>query len=89
MYSGKGKLVEWTRVDEAAKGFEIQVPYYFGIVELDEGPRVSTQIVSVDNEDDLVPGLPVRMVFRKLGEGHSEAIINYGFKAEPIVDPHS
>ncbi len=83
-FSGKAKLIEWTRVDEAAKGFEHLVPYYFGIVELEEGVRISTQIVDVVDENILQPGLQLQMTFRKLGEGTEEGIINYGLKAEPV-----
>ncbi len=82
-FSGNAKLIEWTRVDEAAKGFEHMVPYYFAIVELEEGIRLSCQLTGIDDEEMLQPGLPLRMTFRKLGEGHEEAIINYGLKAEP------
>ena len=83
-FNSEGKLVEWTRILEATSGFELQTPYYYGIIELDHGVRVSTQITSVTDESILEPGLPVNMVFRKLFEGGEEGVITYGFKAEPI-----
>lgn len=84
-FSGRAKLVEWTRVDEAAKGFEHLVPYYFGIVELEEGIRLSCQITGITDEEILQPGLPLQMTFRRLGDGPEEGIINYGLKAEPTI----
>ena len=42
--------------------FADRTPYVFAIVELDEGPRMSTMIVDVDF-DALVCDMPVRVVF--------------------------
>ncbi len=83
-FKGTGKLVEWTRVDEGASGFDHVVPYYFAIIQLDEGVRLSAQLVSVMDESKITDGMPVRMTFRKLMESTREGIIEYGFKAEPV-----
>jgi uncharacterized protein len=51
--SGKGKLAAYTVIfvpptHMAAAGYSVKEPYCVGIVELDEGPRVSAQILDVD-----------------------------------------
>jgi len=52
-YSGQGKLVAYTvifvpPVMMAETGYDAKNPYCVGIVELDEGPRISAQILEVD-----------------------------------------
>jgi len=79
----KGKIVEFTRVEEAAKGFELMVPYYYGIVELDEGVRISCQIIDSYSKE-LEVGMPVEMTFRLLRKSEGQEILQYGFKALPI-----
>ncbi len=86
IFSNRGKIIEWTRIYEPASGFELYAPYYFGIIELDEGIRVSTQITSITDESQLEVGKEVQLVFRKLFEGGPEGVIAYGFKAEPIIE---
>ena len=54
-------------------------PYCIAIIELDEGPRVTSQIV--DCEPEFVkPGMKVKSVFRKLGEDSESGILHYGTK---------
>jgi uncharacterized OB-fold protein len=52
-FSGKGKLVAFTVVSVppthmAEAGYSNKNPYCVGIVELEEGPRVTAQILDVD-----------------------------------------
>lgn len=47
--SGVGRLHTYVISHRAAPGFEAQVPYAIAVVELDEGPRLLTNIVGVDN----------------------------------------
>ncbi|MBG0786781.1 MAG: Zn-ribbon domain-containing OB-fold protein [Anaerolineaceae bacterium] len=52
-FSGKGKLVAYTvisvpPVKMAEAGYDSKNPYCVGIVELEEGPRISAQILDVD-----------------------------------------
>lgn len=85
-FSGNGTLIEWTKIYEPARGFELFAPMYYGIVELEEGVRTSVQITSVTDESKLVPGIKTKMVFRKLFSDGKQGIVTYGFKAEPIFD---
>jgi hypothetical protein len=81
--SEKGKLLSFTVIrDDAPSGFERQTPYIVGLVELENGIKILTQIVDVFPED-LEAGMPVEMVFRKVKEGGVDGIIEYGFKFRP------
>ncbi len=57
-------------------------PYVLAIVQLDEGPRLTAQIVC--DPLDVKIGMRVRSVFRKLGEEGQDGVIYYGTKFVPI-----
>jgi len=57
-----------------------------GLVELDEGPIITAQIVDV-NPEELKIGLELDVVFRKISEGGRRGIVRYGFKFGPIKYP--
>ena len=78
-YSGRGKVHSFTQVNVPPAGFEIEAPYILAIVELDEGPRLTAQVVDCEEKDVRI-GSPVKMVFRKIQESGSEGLIHYGFK---------
>jgi uncharacterized OB-fold protein len=46
------------------RGFESELPYNVAEVELDEGPRLLTNLVGVAN-DDIRAGMPVEIVFEE------------------------
>lgn len=81
--SGKGKIYSFTVVRTPPKGFEKYAPYIIGIVKLDEGPMVLSQIVDAKPEE-LYIGMPVRMVFRKIFEEQENGLIHYGYKFTPV-----
>ncbi|MGC8923705.1 MAG: Zn-ribbon domain-containing OB-fold protein [Candidatus Micrarchaeia archaeon] len=83
-YSGNGKIYSYTVIRVAPEGYEFYVPYVLAIVELEEGARITGQIVDVDPEEVKI-GMPVEMVFRKLHEDNPEGLITYGFKFRPVV----
>ena len=61
--SGKGKVYTYTIVRRAAfPGFDEDVPYVYGIVELEEGPKMTTNIVGVKPEKVHI-GMEVEAVF--------------------------
>jgi uncharacterized protein len=67
--SGKAKLLTYLISHRAAPGFEDEVPYAIAVVELDEGPRMMTNIVNVEVKPENLPaGLPVEVVFRDVTE---------------------
>ncbi len=61
--SGKGKVYTWIVVHQRySQAFEDDLPYNVTIVELEEGPRMLTSLVGVDNED-IRSGLSVEVVW--------------------------
>ncbi|MGB0383831.1 MAG: Zn-ribbon domain-containing OB-fold protein [Ardenticatenaceae bacterium] len=79
---GEGTLASYTVVYQAPEGFEGQVPYAVGLVDLADGPRI-TAMLSDLNLDELRIGQPVEMVIRKINEDGAQGMINYGYKFRP------
>jgi hypothetical protein len=72
---GKGKLVAYTVISVAPTamleaGYGFKKPYCTGIVELENGERISAQIVGVDvaHPESIEIGMPVTMTFVERGE---------------------
>ena len=64
--SGRGKLYSFTVVRRAMNpAFQEDVPYVFAIVELEEGIRVTTNVVNCDLEA-LRVDMPVKAVYDKV-----------------------
>ena len=65
--SGRGFLYSYVITERAAPGFT--APYVIAVVELDEGPRLLTNLVDVEPDPDVLPiDLPVEVVFETVGE---------------------
>ena len=69
-FNGTGTVVSSTVVHQAQSGYEMFGPYCMAIIELEEGPRLTSQVVDCD---------PIS-VFRKLGEDSESGILHYGTK---------
>ena len=76
---GKGKLIAFTTVHIAPTamieaGYGRNNPYCTGIVQLDEGPAVSAQIIGVDPTapEQIAVGTPLQVAFVRRGEGENE-----------------
>jgi uncharacterized OB-fold protein len=66
--SGRAKLHSYVINHRPAPGFEEEAPYAIAIVELDEGPRMMTNIVGVPNTpEDLVLDMELEVVFEDQG----------------------
>ena len=64
--SGRGTVFTYTVAHRPTHpGFADLVPYVIAVVELEEGPKLTTNIVNLD-PDDMVIGLPVRATFEDL-----------------------
>src|SRR4030043_345832 len=61
----EGKLLTFTVIRVAPTEFTDQTPYAMGIVELNEGVKILTQIADCDF-DKLEVGMPLRIEFRKI-----------------------
>ena len=63
--SGKGSIWSWCVFHRAYfKGFEQDLPYTVVLVELDEGPKLYSNLVGVE-KDDIRIGMRVRAVFEQ------------------------
>jgi len=80
--AGTGTVLTYTIIRVAPEGFEDQVPYAVGIAELEDGVKLTAQIVDCDFAS-LKIGLKVRLEFRKLSEDGEAGIIHYGYKFVP------
>ena len=85
-FAGTGQIVANTVVYQPQQGYEMHGPYPMAMIEMDEGARITAQIVDVAPE--LVKrGMRVEAVFRKLGEDSESGIIYYGTKFTPVEEP--
>lgn len=82
--TGRGTVITYTEVHEAPSAFRMQIPYILGIIELDEGPKVTSQIVDC-NPNDIKIGMNVQSVFRKISEDGKSGTIHYGYKFKPSL----
>jgi uncharacterized OB-fold protein len=78
-FKGKGKIYSYSIVHTPTDDFKEIAPYAVAIVELDEGAKVTSQLVDCDVKDIEI-GDPVEMVFRKIREDGEDGVISYGFK---------
>ena len=78
--SDEGKLLTFTVVRVASETFSHETPFAVGIVELNDGVRITTQVTDVD-VDELTVGQKVRLVFRKVRDDGKAGIHCYGYKA--------
>lgn len=76
----KGEIVVWTKIFVAPEGFESQVPYYAGIIELENGIRKTFQIVDCDKDPKF--GQKVILVIRRIKTTDAQDVIQYGIKAK-------
>jgi scaffold protein (connect acetoacetyl-CoA thiolase and HMG-CoA synthase) len=80
-FRGTGAVVTHTVIRSASDQFEQQTPYVLAIIQLDEGPRLTAQIVCPVNEIRI--GMRVRPVFRKIAVDGESGVIHYGTKYAP------
>ncbi|KJC60339.1 DNA-binding protein [Bradyrhizobium sp. LTSPM299] len=65
--SGRARLYSYVISHRAAPGFE--APYAIAVVELDEGPRMMTNIINVPQTPEaLVLDMPLRVAFEKISD---------------------
>jgi uncharacterized protein len=82
IFSGGATLYSFSELDTAPEGFE--GPLLIALVDLDEGPRLAAQLADVDPEE-LVIGMELEMVTRRIRESGPEGCIVYGYKFRPLV----
>ena len=82
--SDKGKIVSFTIIRVPPHKFSDQAPYAIGIVELDDGVKITGQIVDCDFED-LKIGKRVKIEFRKIYDEGESGVLCYGYKFVPEI----
>ncbi len=75
-----GKILTYTVIRVPPAPFKDQAPYAVAVVEMDDGARL-TAMVADYREDDLAPGKPIRLEFRRIQSDGASGPINYGYKA--------
>ena len=68
--SGRGTVYSYTVVRNGRGPWREMSPYVIAYVELEEGPRVLTNVVGAD-PDTVTVGMPVRVVFDPTPEGRA------------------
>ena len=81
-FSGNGKIHSYSVINTPTDEFKDIAPYVVAIVELEEGAKITTQIVDCD-PDSIEIGDDVEMVFRRVREEGEDGVISYGFKFKP------
>jgi len=59
-------------------------PYVVAMVQLEEGIRVTAQLTDVE-PDEVVVGMPVEMVVRRIREYGAHGYLVYGYKFRPLL----
>ncbi|HMB45720.1 MAG TPA: Zn-ribbon domain-containing OB-fold protein [Candidatus Methanoperedens sp.] len=81
-FKGAGEVVTYTIVHTSAKDYSKLTPYILAIIKLDEGPRLTSQVIC--DHSDIHIGMRVKAAFRKLGEESDKGMIYYGTKFVPM-----
>ncbi|UCD76686.1 MAG: Zn-ribbon domain-containing OB-fold protein [Phycisphaerales bacterium] len=78
-----GKVLTHTIIRTPGDAFSGEAPFAVGVIEMDDGARLTTQIVDVPFEEIKI-GLLVKLEFRRHYCEGADGIINYGHKAVPL-----
>lgn len=78
-----GRVIVWTKIFASPEGFESQVPYLVGIIELETLEKITAEIVDCE-ETDLKPNQKVITVIRRVGLAAPDGVIQYGIKVTPV-----
>ena len=78
-----GKVVTHTVIRTPSDEFSGEAPFAVGLIEMDDGARLTTQIVDL-SFDELKIGMPVKLEFRRSYTEGDAGIIHYGHKAVPV-----
>ncbi|NIM20135.1 MAG: transcriptional regulator [Candidatus Latescibacteria bacterium] len=76
----EGKIVSYSMIHVTASNFSDEAPIALGIIELDNGTKITAQVTDC-TEDELAVGVPVKLEFRKVQEAGESGVLCYGYKA--------
>jgi len=80
----RARLLEFTVVHQPPSLLENDLPYIVGLVEMQDGTKLLTQITDCDPEE-LKPGIELELTLRRLRTDGESNIIEYGFKFRPAT----
>jgi len=80
-FKGTGTVITYSIIRSASDQFNDLTPYVIAIIELDEGTRLTSQVIC--DIDEVYIGMRVKRVFRRLGEDGECGPIFYGTKFVP------
>jgi uncharacterized OB-fold protein len=78
-----GVVETFTVIRVAPTGFEDEAPYAVGVIKLDDGVKLTAQIVDCEPEA-LSIGDRVRLEFRRVQQDGESGILCYGYKFVPV-----
>lgn len=83
LLSLKGKILTYTTIYTPPQGFENQAPYTVAVAKLENGQKLTTQVV---NPQKIKIGSSCQVVIRRLKTPNQSEVIDYGPKLE-IINP--
>ena len=66
--SGRGKVLTFTRIDAAPAGFENDVPFHLGVIDLEETGRLLANFGETVDPSEIAIDMPVQVVPRMVEE---------------------
>ena len=78
-----GKIISWTIIRTPPAQFMDQAPYGVVLVELEDGMRLTAQLVDWQPEQ-LKIGQRVTTVVRRVTQPNADGVIPYGIKVKPL-----
>ncbi len=82
-FAGRGTLYSFTTIYQAPDRFDQMAPYFVGLIDLDEGVRVTAQLTDVTSKE-LEIGMELEMVIRQIYEDGLRGPVLYGYKFRPL-----
>lgn len=81
-FIGRGTLYSYTTIYQPPDRFDYISPYVVGLIDLEEGERITAQLTDVRPEE-LEIGMLLEMVVRQIYEDGEKGPILYGYKFRP------
>jgi len=82
--SHRGRLLAFTVIRRAPSDMADLRPYVVGLIELEDGVKVLSQVVDCDPAE-LKPGLELEATLRRIRVHGPAGVIEYGYKFRPVI----
>jgi uncharacterized OB-fold protein len=83
-FIGRGTLYTFTTIYQTPDRFDAYSPYVVGLIDLEEGVRITAQLTDVRPEEVEI-GMALEMVIRQIYADGDRGPILYGYKFRPIL----